>query len=139
MLHLNFASNLLEGQVADNLTDVVENELLDALVGNAAYSVSTPIKLALVTSNGNDASPGVEATGGGYTRQTITFGAATGGSLSNNSTIQFGNMPTTTVVGIELYDNAGKRVAYGPLTASKSLTSGDTLQFAAASVALTLG
>lgn len=125
--------------MADNLTDVVENELLDALVGNAAYSVSTPIKLALVTSNGNDATPGVEVVGGGYARQNISFGSATGGSMGNNSTVQFGNMPTTTVVGIELYDNANKRLAYGPLTASKTLTSGDTLQFAAASVVLTMG
>lgn len=125
--------------MADNLTDVVANELLDALVGNAAYSVSTPIKLSLVTASGNDASPGVEVVGGGYSRQAIAFGPSSGGSIGNSGTIQFGNMPTTTVVGIELYDSAGKRIAYGPLTASKALTDGDTLQFSAASVTLTLG
>lgn len=125
--------------MADNLTDVVENELLDALVGTAVYSVSTPIKLALVSSNGNDSSPGVEVVGGSYSRQTITFSAASGGTISNNATVTFGNMPTITVVGIELWDNAGKRLAYGPLTASKSLSAGDTLQFAASSVTLTLG
>lgn len=125
--------------MADNLTDVVENQLLDALVGTAVYSVSTPVKLALVSSNGNDASPGVEVVGGSYSRQTITFSAASGGTISNNATVTFGNMPTITVVGIELWDNAGKRLAYGPLTASKSLSAGDTLQFAASSVTLTLG
>ena len=125
--------------MADNLTDIVENELLDALVGNAAFSVSTPIRLALVTANGNDATPGTEVVGGSYARQTIAFSASANGNTTNSGIVSFGNMPTTTVVGIELYDNANKRLAYGPLSASKALTAGDTLQFAATSVSITLG
>lgn len=127
--------------MADNLTDVVENQLLDALVGNAAYSVTTPIKLALVTANGSDATGGTEVAGGSYSRQNISFGVASGGQIVSEGTVSFGNMPTTTVVGIELWDSAAtaKRLAYGPLTAPKSLVSGDTLQFAAGSVTMTLG
>lgn len=125
--------------MADNLTNLAENALLDTLVGTAAFNPTTPIKLALVTSNGNDATEGTEVIGGGYSRQTITFNAASGGSIGNNTTVTFGNMPTTTVVGIEFYDNANVRLAYGPLTASKALTSGDTLQFAPSAITLTLG
>lgn len=127
--------------MADNLTDTVENELLDALVGTAAFSVTTPIKLALVTANGSDSAAGTEVSGGSYSRQSITFGSASGGSITNASKVTFANMPTATVVGIELWDSAGtpKRLAYGSLTASKSLVSGDTLEFAASSVTLTLG
>lgn len=127
--------------MADNLTDTVENQLLDALVGTAAYSVTTPIKLALVTANGSDSAAGTEVSGGSYSRQSITFGAASGGSITNSAKVTFANMPTATVVGIELWDSAGtpKRLAYGSLTASKSLVSGDTLEFAASSVTLTLG
>lgn len=127
--------------MADNLTDTVENQLLDALVGNASYTVTTPIKLALVTANGSDSAGGTEVTGGSYARQNISFDAASGGQIVSTGTISFGNMPTTTVVGIELWDSGGtpKRLAYGPLTASKALVAGDTLQFAAGSVTMTLG
>lgn len=126
--------------MADNLPNTIENQLLDALVGTSAYTVTTPIKLALMTANGNDSTPGTEVTGGSYARQTIAFDAASSGSISNNAAINFTGMPTCTVVGIEIYDNAGtpKRLAYGPLTNSRSVTSGDTVQFAISAVSLSL-
>lgn len=126
--------------MADNLPNTIENQLLDALVGTAAYSVTTPIRLALMTANGNDSTPGTEVTGGSYARQTITFSAASSGSISNSASISFTGMPSCTVVGIEIYDNAGtpKRLAYGPLTTSRTVTAGDTVQFAASAVSLSL-
>lgn len=126
--------------MADNLPDIIENQLLDALVGTASYTVTTPIKLALVTANGSDSAAGTEVTGGSYARQTIAFDAASGGSIDNNAAISFTGMPACTVVGIEFYDNAGspKRLAYGPLTASRTVTSGDTVQFASGAIILSL-
>ncbi len=126
--------------MADNLPDIIENQLLDALVGTAAYTVTGPIKLALVTANGNDATPGTEVTGGSYARQTITFSAAASGSISNSASISFAGMPAATVVGIEIYDSAGtpKRLAYGALTTSRVVTAGDTVQFASSAITLSL-
>jgi hypothetical protein len=126
--------------VADNLPDTIENQLLDALVGTSAYSVTTPVKLALMTANGSDSAPGTEVTGGSYARQTIAFDSASSGSIANNAEINFTGMPSCTVVGIEIYDSAGspKRLAYGALTASRTVTSGDTVQFAIGSVTLSL-
>lgn len=126
--------------MADNLPDAIENELLDALVGTASYSVTTPIKLALMTANGSDSAAGTEVTGGSYARQTIDFDAASGGTISNNAVINFTGMPACTVVGIELYDSAGtpKRLAYGTLSASKVVAVGDTLQFAISAITLSL-
>lgn len=126
--------------MADNLPDTIENQLLDALVGTSAYTVTTPVKLALMTANGSDSAPGTEVTGGSYARQTIAFDAAASGSISNNAAISFTGMPACTVVGIEIWDNAGspKRLAYGPLTASRTVSAGDTVQFASSSVTLSL-
>ena len=126
--------------MADNLPNVIENQLLDALVGTTAYTVTTPIKLALVTTNGDDATAGTQVTGGSYARQTITFGAASAGAIANSAAISFAGMPAATVVGIELYDNAGtpKRLAYGPLTTSRSVAAGDTVQFAISAISLSL-
>jgi len=126
--------------VADNLPDIIENQLLDALVGTTAYTVTGPIKLALVTANGDDATPGTEVTGGSYARQTITFSAAASGSIANSASISFAGMPAATVVGIEIYDSAGtpKRLAYGALTTSRVVTAGDTVQFASSAITLSL-
>lgn len=126
--------------MADNLPNTIENELLDALVGTAAFSVTTPIKLALMTANGNDSTPGTEVTGGSYARQTIAWDPAASGVIDNTTTINFTDMPTCTVVGVEVYDSAGtpKRLMYGALATSKSVTSGDTLQFAAGAITFSL-
>ena len=126
--------------MADNLPDTIENQLLDALVGTSSYSMTTPAKLALMTANGNDSTPGTEVTGGSYARQTIAFDAASSGQIANNAVINFTGMPAATVVGIEIYDSAGtpKRLAYGALTANKTTASGDTLQFAIGSITLSL-
>ena len=126
--------------MADNLPDTIENQLLDALVGTSSYTVTTPIKLALVTANGSDSAAGTEVTGGSYARQTIAFDAASSGSIDNNAAISFTGMPACTVVGIEIYDSAGsaKRLAYGALTASRTVTAGDTVQFAVSSITLSL-
>jgi len=126
--------------VADNLPDTIENQLLDALVGTSSYSVTTPIKLALVTANGSDSAAGTEVTGGSYARETISFTSASSGSIENDSAISFTDMPSCTVVGIEIYDSAGsaKRLAYGALTASRTITSGDTVQFASGAITLSL-
>lgn len=126
--------------MADNLPDQIENQLLDALVGAASYTVTTPIKLALVTANGSDSAAGTEVTGGSYARQTIAWTAASSGEIHNSAVINFTGMPAATVVGIEVYDSAGtpKRLAYGALTSSKTTASGDTLQFDISSISLTL-
>lgn len=126
--------------MADNLPDTIENALLDALVGTSSYSVTTPCKLALMTSNGSDSSAGTEVTGGSYSRQTIAFDAAASGSISNNAVINFTGMPVATVTGIEIYDSAGtpKRLAYGSLSSNKTTASGDTLQFAIGAITLSL-
>ena len=126
--------------MADNLPNTIENELLDALVGTSTYSITGATKLRLMTANGDDASAGTEVTGGSYARQTIAFDAAASGQIANNASISFTGMPAVTVVGIELYDSAGspKRLAYGALTASRTITGGDTVQFASSAITLSL-
>jgi len=126
--------------MADNLPNTIENQLLDALVGTSTYSITGATKLRLMTANGDDASAGTEVTGGSYASQTIAFDAAASGSISNNASISFTGMPAVTVVGIEIYDSAGspKRLAYGALTTSRTVTAGDTVQFASSAITLSL-
>jgi len=126
--------------MADNLSDAAENALLDHLFGTASYTIATPIKLALSTSDGTDSTAGTECTGGSYARQTIAFTSAASGSTGNTALITFTNMPACTVHGIEIYDSTGtpKRLAYGTLAADKTVTAGDTLSFAIGAITLAL-
>jgi len=126
--------------MANNLPDTIENQLLDALFGNASFSVTGDIKLALMTANGDDASAGTEVTGGSYARQTVVFDTAAAGATQNTAAISFTGMPAVTVVGIEIYDSAltPKRLMYGALTTPRTVTAGDTVQFAIGAIDVTL-
>ena len=126
--------------MADNLPDTIENELLDALVGTSTYSITGATKLRLMTANGSDASAGTEVTGGSYVAQTIAFTTASSGAISNSGALSFTGMPACTVVGIEIYDSAGsaKRLLYGALTSPRTVTAGDTVQFASGAIDITL-
>ena len=126
--------------MADNLPDIIENQLLDALVGTSTYSITGATKLRLMTANGSDASAGTEVTGGSYVAQTIAFTTASSGAIENSGAISFTGMPAVTVVGIEIYDSAGspKRLLYGALTSPRTVTAGDTVQFASGAIDITL-
>ncbi|MEU7978242.1 hypothetical protein AB0B63_06890 [Micromonospora sp. NPDC049081] len=127
--------------MANNLTQPEANRLLDASLGTASFTAPTgPMKLALVTVNGSASAAGTEVTGGSYARQTVVFGAASGGSASNTALITFAGMPATTVVGLEVYDSSGtpRRCWWGALSASKTVQAGDSVQFAIGAVIVAL-
>jgi hypothetical protein len=132
--------------MADNLPDVVENILLDALLRGGAVTglgTTTTIKAKLMTANGSDSAAGTElGTSGGYTAggATITFGsAAASGSISNTVAVTWTNMPATTIVGLELWSTGSAiRLWYGALSASKTTASGDTFEFAIGAVTCTI-
>jgi hypothetical protein len=128
--------------VAGNITDTCENLLLDHILGTTSFTPTGPIKVALMTANGSDASAGTEVVAGGnaYARQTLTCGAASAGATSNSGTLTWSNMPSCTVVGVEIYDSNAtpKRLWWGPLTANKVVNAGDTFQILTGALTLSL-
>jgi hypothetical protein len=126
--------------VADNLTNTAENRCLDFINGLTSTAPTTPLKVALVTANGDDATTGTEVTGGGYARQTLTVAAAVSGATSNSADLVFTNMPASTVVGVEIWDSAGTpvRLWYGALTASRTVNAGDDFKLVAGALSLSL-
>lgn len=123
-----------------SLTDVAENHVLNWLTGNTTTAPTTSLKVALVTANGSDSSTGTEVTGGSYARQNVSFSAASSGATSNSGTLTWTNMPSCTVVGVEVWDSNGSPIRWwwGALTASKAVNSGDTFQIAAGDLDLTM-
>jgi hypothetical protein len=118
--------------MAGNLTDYLENKLLDHFLGTTAYTMPSPVYVALFTVAPGDAGGGTEVTGGSYSRQTAAFSAASSGATSNSANIDFTGMPAATTVAIALFDasTSGNMLVHGTLTTNKQTDAGDTLRIA---------
>jgi hypothetical protein len=125
--------------MADNLTDTAENLVLTWLfTASAATRPATPWTVALVTVAGSDSALGTEVVGGSYTRQAVTFGAASAGAIANSADIVFAGMPAATVVGVAVFENGGTRIAYGALSVNKTTNSGDTFTITTGNLSISL-
>jgi hypothetical protein len=118
--------------MAGNLSNYLENQLVDHFLGTTTYTKPSAVYVALYTVAPSDAGGGTEATGGSYARQTATFSAASSGATSNSANIDFTNMPAATVVAIGIHDalTSGNLLLWGELTSNKTTDAGDTLRIA---------
>lgn len=118
--------------MAGNLTNYLENKLIDHFLGTTTYTKPTAVYVGLFTVSPGEAGGGTEVTGGSYARQTATFTAAASGATSNNSNIDFTGMPAATTVAIGIFDaiTSGNMLLYGTLTTNKTTDAGDTLRIA---------
>lgn len=109
-------------------------------MGSSTTAPTLPLKVALVTAAGDDATAGTEVTGGSYVRKTVTVAAASGGSVANSADLVWTGMPAGTLVGWEIWDSAGTPVRwwYGPLDSNKTLALNDEFKIAAGGLNLTL-
>ncbi|MGY1579160.1 phage tail fiber protein [Streptomyces sp. MN13] len=126
--------------IPDNLSNTAENRALDFILGLSATAPTTPLKVALVTANGDDATAGTEVTGGSYARQNLSVAAAVAGATSNSADLVWTGMPAATVVGVEVWDSAGTpvRLWYGALTASRTVAAGDEFRMPAGALTFSL-
>jgi len=111
------------------IANYLENAIVNHFLRNSAVTSPTKVYLALYTSDPTDADTGTEVSGGAYARQAITFSAPSNGSTSNSSTITFptatANWGTITHMGIRDASSGGNLLFYGPLSVSKTITTGD--------------
>ena len=124
------------------LSDFAEDLLLDWAMTNGAATRPTAWYVALFTAAPSDSGGGTEVSTGAYARQSVTFSAASGGTTSNSGTVSFtasgASWGTITHVGIFDALTTGNLLWHGALTASKTIDDGDTLQFDAGNIDLTL-
>jgi hypothetical protein len=119
--------------VANNLTDFLENELLDHSLGVGSWTMPAVVKLALFTADPTDTGDLTnEITGGAYARQTVAFTAAGGGSTSNDADVTFpqatADWGTVTHIGVMNATTGGTMLWHGQLTTPKTVGSGDTFK-----------
>jgi len=126
------------------LSDYSEKLLLDWLMTTGSATRPTNWYVALYTAAPNDAGGGTEVSGNGYSRQSVTFDAATSGAgtTANTNDVVFtaagGSWGTITHIGIFDASTSGNLLWHGSLTASKTVADGDTLQFSTGNIDLTL-
>ena len=118
--------------MAGNLTNYLENKLIDHFLGTTSYTMPADVYVALFTVTPGEAAGGTEVTGGSYARQIATFTAASSGATSNDTNIDFTGMPAATTVAIGIFDasTSGNMLLYGSLTVNKTTDAGDTLRIA---------
>jgi hypothetical protein len=130
------------------LTDHAENLLLNFLMTTGTATRPTNWYVALYTSAPNDASTGssggTEVSGNGYSRQSVSWAAAsgTGGTTSNSGVVTFtasgGSFGTVTHLAIADASSGGNLLWHGAMTSSKAVADGDSLQFAVGAIDLTI-
>jgi hypothetical protein len=126
--------------MAGNLSNYLENKVLDHILGTTSYTMPSTVYVALYTAAPNDAGGGTEVSGGSYARQTADFDAAASGATQNTGNIDFVNMPASTVVAIGIHDalTSGNLLVWGTLSTNKSLDLGDTLRIATGDLDISL-
>ena len=116
------------------MSDYLENEILDHILGTGAYTMPTTVYVGLSTGSFNDDNSGTELTGSNYARESISFGAAASGTASNDAAVEFnaatGSWGTVSHFGIFDALTSGNLLIHGALTASKVIETGDILKIA---------
>lgn len=125
-------------------SDYAEDALLEHIVGKTALTMPTAY-VGLFTVAPTDAGGGTEVSGGSYARQQTAgadWNAASGGSIDNAAIIDF---PTATadwgtVVAFGLFDalSGGNLLGWATLDTNRTVNNGDTFQFNAGSLTVTL-
>ena len=122
-------------------SNYLENKVLDHVFGGVAYSAPATLYLALYTVAPDDTGGGTEVSGTSYARQTIAF-TVTDDTASNTSAVEFPTSGSSwgTVVAVGIFDalTSGNLLAYGNLTASKTIASGDVFRVPAGDLDITL-
>lgn len=122
-------------------SNYLENKVIDHFLGTSSTSAPSNVYVGLFTSNPTDANSGTEVSGNGYSRQVITFNAASSGSATNSSAETFtasgGNFGTITHFGIFDASTSGNLLYHGALTDDKVIEDGDSLVVASGAITIT--
>jgi hypothetical protein len=124
------------------MSNYLENALLNVTLRATAYTAPTTVYVGLYTTDPTDANTGTEVSGGSYARTAVTFGAPSNGVTTNSGAVTFptatGTWGTVGWIGILDAATSGNLLYHTPLTASKSITSGDIFTISVGNLSVTL-
>lgn len=124
-----------------SFSNYLETKVLDHVFGGTAYTAPATLYIGLYTAAPSDTGGGTEVSGTGYARQSAGF-TTSGATTSNTSAVEFptagSNWGTITYVGVFDASTSGNLLAYGALTTSKLVESGDVFRIPAGDLDITL-
>lgn len=125
------------------ISDFVEDAMLDHYLRNVAAASPTSVYLALYVSATGDDNSGTEATGTSYAREVATFDPSAAGATQNAAQVAFGpagsgGWGTGSHVGILDSLTGGNLLFWGALQQSKLISAGDTPNFNAGDLTVSL-
>ena len=123
------------------MSDYLENEILDHILGTGAYTMPSSVYVGLSTASFNDDNSGTELSGSGYTRKVATFAAAASDTTSNNAAVEFpaatGSWGDVSHFGLFDASSSGNLLIHGAFSVSKTVSSGDILKIAVGDLDIT--
>ncbi len=126
-----------------SFTNTFETHVLNYMFTTSSVTRPTAWYLALFTSDPAEDASGTEVSTSGtaYTRKAVTF-TVSGNTASNSAEIEFptatASFGTVTHFGVFNASSSGTLIAYGSLSTSKTIDTGDVLRVAASAINLTL-
>jgi len=124
------------------MSNYLENALINATLRNTSYTSPTTVYVALHTADPQDDASGAEVSGGSYARTSVTFGAPSDGASSNSADVTFptatASWGTVTHIGIWNAASGGQLLYHTPLDSSKTIDTGDIFKITATNLTVTL-
>jgi hypothetical protein len=124
------------------LSDYLENKLLDHVLRGTSYTSPTTVYVGLYTSDPGDDNSGTECTGGAYARQILSVTTASGGVVTSSADVTFPQATDAwgTISHIGLLDavTSGNLLMHTPLTTSRAIETGDILKISTGSLTASL-
>lgn len=124
------------------MSNYLENGLLNAVLRATSYTSPTTVYVGLYTSNPGEGNTGTEVSGGSYARKNVTFGSPNDGVCTNSAAVEFAQATASwgTVSHVGLLDaiTSGNLLFYTDITTSKTIENGDIFRIAAGSLSVTL-
>lgn len=124
------------------LSNYLENKLLDHVLRNVSYTSPTTVYVGLYTSDPGDDNSGTEVSGGSYARQALSVTTASGGIVTSSADVTFpqatGSWGTISHLGLLDALTSGNLLMHTPLTTSRAIETGDVLKISTGSLTASL-
>lgn len=134
--------------MASGISNYLAGKYLNRTFGATAYSDPTTLYIALYTAAPSDSAAGTEVSGGSYARQSVAcnttnWPAASSGTITlSGATVTFptasANWGTVTDMSFMDASTVGNLMYWGDLTASQVINNGNTAQFNASAISVSL-
>ena len=115
------------------LSDYLENKLLDHVLRGTSYTSPTTVYVGLYTSDPADDNSGTEVSGGSYARQVLAVTTASAGIVTSDADVTYpqatGNWGTISHIGLLDALTSGNLLMHTELTTSKAIEAGDIFKF----------